>query len=220
MYFYESSKIAGALLAAFVLALALTGVSDRIFAHGKPGKPAYVIAAATEVGNAPSASPAASASPRAAAPETAAAETATAALSESRSVEPSAAVASVAPSAESSAPEPAGAAVTAEGKNSDAKSCLACDAAEKHAAATAGPPLFAIAGRPKSSMAELAHSGSLKPQAVNWTDSDLDRFLASPNGFAASALPPGAEADAAAKRADMAAYLRTLADHPGRARAK
>jgi len=229
-YFFETSKIAGGLLGALVLALALMGVSNRIFAHGKLATPGYVIAAAND-GRSAEAPTAAASSARSAAggaevvadrPDS---ESGAAAVSETRSAKADAVAASGAPSADVNEAAPAaavlfdGASVADEKKiEADSKTCQGCDAIEKGAAAKAGPPLFAIVDRPKSSVAGLARSNSLRAEGVNWTADDLDQFLANPRVYA-SGSQAGAELDAA-KRADIVEYLRALSDHPRRVRAK
>jgi cytochrome c len=196
-YIFETGKIAGGLLGALVLALALTGASNRIFAHGKLAKPGYVIATANNGPSAPA--------------PTAAANNAGSVAVADKPV--SAAVVNESRSADAGAPEPATAALS-DAPSAVEKKAETDDAFEKGAVvAKAGPPLFAIVDRPKSSVAGLARSNSLRAEGANWTVDDLDQFLASPRGNV------GGEADAA-KRADMVEYLRRLSDHPQRGRAK
>jgi cytochrome c len=226
-YFFETSKIAGGLFGALVLALALTGISNRIFAHGKLATPGYVIAAANDGRSAevPAAAAASNARISAEAADKPGFESSAAVANETRSAEADAVVASSARSVDAGPATPA-AAVLFDGASGaderkaevDSKTCQGCDATEKGAAAKAGPPLFAIVDRPKSSVAGLAHSNSLRVEGVNWTADDLDQFLASPHGYA-SGPQAGGELDAA-KRADIVEYLRALSDHPRRVRAK
>ncbi|WOJ88608.1 hypothetical protein RZS28_12355 [Methylocapsa polymorpha] len=229
-FFFETSKIAGGLLGALVLALALAGISNRIFIHGKLATPAYVIAAAND-GRSAEVPAAAANNARSAAggaeivADKPVSEGGAVALSETPSVEAGSAVASGAPSADANATAPTaavafdGAPVADDRKaEADGKTCQACDATEKSAAAKAGPPLFAIVDRPKSSVAGLAHSNSLRAEGVNWTADDLDQFLASPHGYA-SGPQAGGDLDSA-KRADIVEYLRALSNHPRRVRAK
>lgn len=226
LYFFETGKIAGGLFGALVLALVLTAASNRIFAPGAPARPGYVIAVANDGRSAQAPAAAASNTASAATADKPGSETGAAVVNESRSVEADAAAASSARSAESGAPAPAAAAVLSDASpaadekkiEADGKACQGCDASEKGAVAKAGPPLFAIVDRPKSSVAGLAHSNSLRPEGANWTADDLDRFLASPHG-GASVTQAAGDPDGA-KRADIVEYLRALSDHPRRGRSK
>jgi cytochrome c len=74
---------------------------------------------------------------------------------------------------------------------------------------TFGPPLEGVAGHDIASVKGFLYSAALKAKAGNWTDANLDAFLADPQGFA-----PGAEMDASVQdpiqRREVIAYLKTL----------
>jgi len=77
------------------------------------------------------------------------------------------------------------------------------------AGSTDAPPLEGVAGRNIASVKGFLYSAALKAKPGNWTDANLDAFLADPQGFA-----PGVGMDAAvqdpAQRRELIAYLKTL----------
>ncbi len=62
-YVFETGKIAGGLLGALVLAMALTGASNRIFSHGTPAKAGYVAVTASNSLNKSASAPASTVAP-------------------------------------------------------------------------------------------------------------------------------------------------------------
>jgi len=95
-----------------------------------------------------------------------------------------------------------------------AKKCATCHTFEKGGRALVGPPLWGIVGRSKASVAGFNYSPALKQAGGNWTIADLFNFVTNPKamvpGTAMSftGIPRGAE------RADLMAYLNSLADNP------
>jgi cytochrome c len=95
-----------------------------------------------------------------------------------------------------------------------AKKCVACHTFTKGGPDRVGPNLWGIVNRPKASEAGFAYSDAIKSKGGNWTIDDLNQFLANPRGYAPGTkmtfvgLPKGSE------RADIIAYLNTLADNP------
>jgi cytochrome c len=95
-----------------------------------------------------------------------------------------------------------------------AKKCVACHTFTKGGPNRVGPNLWGIVNRPKASEAGFAYSDAIKAKGGNWTIDDLNQFLANPRGYAPGTkmtfvgLPKGSE------RADIIAYLNTLADNP------
>jgi cytochrome c len=95
-----------------------------------------------------------------------------------------------------------------------AKKCQACHTFTKGGPNRIGPNLWGVVGRPKASEPGFAYSDALKKKSGNWTIDDLSEFLANPRTFAPGTkmafvgLPRGSE------RADVIAYLNSLADNP------
>ena len=99
------------------------------------------------------------------------------------------------------------------GENS-AKKCIACHTFQKGGKSLVGPNMWGIVNRPKSSIADFNYSPAMKGKTGNWTIDDLNMYLKNPRGMVPGTamnfpgLPKGAE------RADVVAYLNTLADNP------
>jgi cytochrome c len=95
-----------------------------------------------------------------------------------------------------------------------AKKCVACHTFTKGGPNRVGPNLWGIVNRPKASEAGFAYSDAIKSKGGTWTIDDLSAFLLSPRGYAPGTkmafvgLPKGSE------RADVIAYLNSLADNP------
>ena len=95
-----------------------------------------------------------------------------------------------------------------------AKKCVACHTFTKGGPNRVGPNLYGVVNRPKASEGGFAYSDALKSKGGNWSIDDLSAFLASPRTFAPGTkmtfvgLPKGSE------RADVIAYLNSLADNP------
>jgi cytochrome c len=95
-----------------------------------------------------------------------------------------------------------------------AKKCQACHTFTKGGPNRIGPNLWGVVNRPKGSEAGFAYSDAIKKKGGNWTIDDLNEFLTNPRTYAPGTkmtfvgLPKGTE------RADVIAYLNSLADNP------
>lgn len=98
------------------------------------------------------------------------------------------------------------------------KKCLACHTMEKGGANKTGPNLFGIVDRAIGTHEGFAYSGPMKEfsegGAKKWTFENLDHFLLSPKGFIKGTAMGFGGIKKTQERADLIAYLRTLADSP------
>lgn len=95
-----------------------------------------------------------------------------------------------------------------------AKKCAACHNFQEGAGAKVGPDLYGVVGRPVASTSGFAYSAAMKAKGGDWTPEALNTFLTNPK----SAVPGTAMAFAGipkeAERADLIAYLNSLAHDP------
>ena len=99
------------------------------------------------------------------------------------------------------------------GENS-AKKCAACHTFGKGEPNRVGPNLWGVVGRPKATEAGFNYSAALKAKGGNWTIQDLDHFISSPKGYVAGTNMTFAGISKGTERADILAYLNSLADNP------
>ena len=96
-----------------------------------------------------------------------------------------------------------------------AKACLSCHSVEKGGPNKVGPGLWNVVEAPIGTHAGFAYSDALKAKAgTAWTFAELDAFIANPKGYAPGTKMGYAGMKDDVKRADLLAYLRTLADAP------
>ncbi len=101
----------------------------------------------------------------------------------------------------------------AKGKH-DAAICEACHNFEKGQGPKIGPDLWGVVGRKIASNPGFAYSDSIKKIGGDWTYEELNKWITDPKALASGTkmIFPG-EASAK-KRADILAFLQTLADKP------
>jgi cytochrome c len=98
------------------------------------------------------------------------------------------------------------------------KKCTACHTTEQGGPNKVGPNLWDIVNRPVASHEGFAYSTPMKEfsqgGSVVWDYDHLDQFLTSPKGLVKGTAMGFAGVKNPAERANLIAYLRTLADTP------
>jgi cytochrome c len=74
--------------------------------------------------------------------------------------------------------------------------------------------LWGIIGRAKAAEAGFNYSAALKAKGGNWTIEELNQFVANPKGTVPGTSMTFAGIARAGERADLIAYLNSLADNP------
>src|SRR5262245_45764764 len=97
---------------------------------------------------------------------------------------------------------------------SAAKACAACHNFQKGGPNGIGPNLFGVVGRPRAAASGFAYSDAMKAKGGEWTIDDLNKFLTSPKEFVPGTKMTFAGLPRGSQRADVIAYLNSLADNP------
>lgn len=93
--------------------------------------------------------------------------------------------------------------------------CKACHTFEKGGANKVGPHLYDVYARPKGSVEGFGYSSAMKSKAgESWEAAQLDGFLKSPRQYMPGTTMSFAGVSRPDTRADIVAYLNTLADAP------
>ena len=98
-----------------------------------------------------------------------------------------------------------------------AKQCTSCHNFEKGSANKVGPVLYDVIPRTKGAVPGFAYSAALKERAAKgetWDYAAVDAFILNPKAYLPGTSMGYAGLKDHARRADLIAYLRTLADNP------
>lgn len=110
-------------------------------------------------------------------------------------------------------PKLAGANVEA-GKAMFQKQCFTCHTIDKGGANKVGPNLWGVVNRPKGSHAGFSYSSPMTAKGGDWSYEDIDHMIFKPTAYIRGTKMAFAGLPKEQDRADVIAYLRTMADTP------
>jgi cytochrome c len=102
----------------------------------------------------------------------------------------------------------------ANGQSTAAQSCGTCHSFDAGGATMVGPNLYGVVGAKVADSGGFAYSAALKKIGGTWTYEQLNHWLLDPQAFAPGTLMSYAGMRSIQSRADVVAYLRTLAATP------
>jgi cytochrome c len=97
---------------------------------------------------------------------------------------------------------------------SGAKKCLACHDFAKGGPNKVGPNLYGIVNRERAAHEGFSYSAAMKAKGGKWTIQELNAYLLGPRAMVPGTSMAFAGISKGSDRADLIAYLNTLADNP------
>jgi len=95
-----------------------------------------------------------------------------------------------------------------------ARMCRACHSFEAGGEQGIGPNLWGVVGSPKGGKPDFGYSPAMRAAGGRWDYESLDRFLAGPQDYIPGTSMPIAGITDLVTRAQLIAFLRSLADQP------
>jgi cytochrome c len=95
-----------------------------------------------------------------------------------------------------------------------AKKCASCHTFDKGGPNRVGPNLFGIVGRDRAAEPGFNYSAAIKAKGGKWTIDEINKFVANPKGYIPGTAMGFAGIQKDSERADVLAYLNSLADKP------
>ena len=92
--------------------------------------------------------------------------------------------------------------------------CVACHTFTEGGKAGLGPNLYGVVGGPKAHMEGYAYSAGMKAKGGTWTFAELNQWLTKPSAFVPGTKMTFAGIKDSSQRADVIAYLDSLAATP------
>ena len=101
-----------------------------------------------------------------------------------------------------------------KGKALFVQQCFTCHTIDKGGANKVGPNQWDIVGRKKASHEGFSYSSALQAKGGDWTYEDIDHMIFKPTAYVKGTKMAFAGLPKAQERADVIAYLRSMADTP------
>jgi cytochrome c len=94
------------------------------------------------------------------------------------------------------------------------KQCFTCHTTDKGGANKVGPNLWDVVGRKVASHAGFSYSSALQAKGGEWSYEDINHMILKPTAYVKGTKMAFAGLPKEQERADVIAYLRTMADTP------
>lgn len=101
-----------------------------------------------------------------------------------------------------------------KGKALFQQQCFTCHTIDKGGVNKVGPNLWSIVGRKKAGHEGFSYSSALQAKGGDWSYEDINHLIVKPQGFVRGTKMAFAGIAKEQDRADIVAYLRTMADSP------